>query len=297
MLLFKGTKGLNTEIDPARIEFDAETGLQELAACKNINIDDTGRISRRKGYEQKVSGSYHSGFSCGDYALCVTGDALTVINADYSTTAIRAVTPGLRMRYVKVGNEIYYCNNRETGYVRNRVSSSWVAADYTGMPTTRILSPPPVGHMVGFYKSRVYVAVGDTLFFSEPNSRNHFDLARNVIMESSRIAMFAPVEDGFYLSNSTEILFYFGNNPNELTRKVVSNYPAIEGTDIGTMMSQIGTFEEGGKSILVATKNGLSIGIKSGIFLNFSEDSVKYPAANFGAGVIKNRKYIVTLQP
>jgi hypothetical protein len=297
MLLFKGTKGLNTVTDPARIDFDAETGIQDLAACKNINIDDTGRISRRKGFEKKISGDYHSAFSCGNYALCVTGDALTVLENDYSTTAIRQITQGLRMDYAKAGREIYYCNGRENGYVRDRLSYPWTATDYTSTVTSKNFSDPPAGHLIGFYNGRIYIAVDDALFFSEANSRNHFDLARNVILESSRIRMFAPVFDGFYLGTSTEILFYFGNTPNEFSRRVVADYPVIEGSDTGVMMSQIGGSEEGGKAIVVATEEGLAVGFKSGSFINFSEDKIKYPAANFGAGIFKNRKYIVTMQP
>jgi len=297
MLLFKGTTGLNTEIDPARIEFNKESGIQDLAACKNIDIDDTGRISRRKGFEKKVSGNYHSAFSCGNYALCVTGDALTVLEEDYSTTAIRAVTTGLRMSYVKVGKEIYYCNGRENGYVRDRISYPWSATSYTGEPTTRNFSDPPVGHLIGFYNGRIYTAVAEALFFSEANSRNHFDLARNVILESSRIRMFSPVVNGFYLGTDAEILFFSGSTPKEFTRVVVADYPVIPGSDTPVMMSQIGGAEEGGKAVMMATENGIAAAFEGGKFINLSEDRVKYPAANFSAGIFKNRKYIVTLQP
>jgi hypothetical protein len=297
MLLFKGTSGLNTETDPARITFDSNSGIQDLAACKNIDIDDSGRISRRKGFEKKVTGSYHSAFSCGNYALCVVGDALTVLESDYSTTPIRVVTIGLRVNYTKVGNEIYYCNGKESGYVRDRISYPWTATSYTSTVSTRNFSDPPVGHLIGFYNGRIYIAVAEALFFSEANSRNHFDLARNVILESSRIRMFAPVVDGFYLGTTSEIIFYSGSTPNEFTRRVVANYPVIEGSDTEVMMSQIGEAEEGGKAILMATERGLAAAFKGGNFVNFSEDKVRYPAANFGAGIFKNRKYIVTLQP
>ena len=108
--------------------------------------------------------------------------------------------------------------------------------------------------------------------------------------------MFASVVDGFYLGTATEILFYSGNTPNEFSRKVVANYSVIEGSSIEVMMSQVGETEEGGKAILMATKEGLSVGFKGGNFINFSEDKVQYPAANFGAGIFKDRKYIVALQ-
>jgi len=296
MLLFKGTKGLNIETDPARINFNPETGVQDLAASKNIDIDDTGRISRRKGFERKIIGNYHSGFSCNNYALCVIGDALTVLEANYSTNAIRQVTIGRRMKYVKIGEDVYYCNGVETGRVNDRVSYPWIATSYNTVET-RILSGPVVGDMLGFYKGRIYIITDKIIYFSEANSRNHFDLARNVIIESSTIRMFAPVMDGIYISNEKEIVFYRGNSVNEFERVVVADYPAVEGSDITVMMSQIGEAEEGGKAVLMATGKGLAAGFKSGNFVNLSEDKVTYPGVAFGAGIFKNRKYIVTLQP
>lgn len=296
MLIYKGTKGLNTEIDPARIEFNPESGIQDLAACKNVDVDDTGRISRRKGFEKKVSGNYHSGFSCGDYSLCVTGDALTVLEADYSTVPIRQVTAGRRMSYVKVGTEIYYANGVETGFVRDRVSYSWVKLLELREVTTRVLSSPPVGHLLSFFNGRIYIAVGNSIYYTEANSRNHVDLASNVIIESSRIRMIAPVEGGIYIGNSKEILFYKGESPKTFTRSLVANYPVVEGTATTVMVSQVGELEEGGKIVLMATERGLSIGFPDGKLVNFSEDKVRFPSANYGAGIYKDRKFIVTMQ-
>ena len=293
MIVFKGTTGLNTAVDPTRLSFSAENGIQDLAACKNIDIDDTGRISRRKGFEKKVSGSFHSGFSCNTYGLCVSGDALTVLNVDYSTDAIRVVTHNARMRYVKVGKEIYYCNGFETGYVRNKVSYSWTAALELAEVTTRVLSSPPVGHNLCFFNGRIYIAVDENIYFSEPNSRNHFDLARSVLRESSRIRLLTAVEDGIYIGSETEITFY----DREWNRKVVADYPAIEGTEVVVMAGQIGEIEDSGKVVLMATEEGLAAGFAGGKFVNFSEDKVRYPSAKYGAGIFKNRKYIVTLQP
>jgi len=296
MLIFKGTNGLNTRTDPARIEFNPESGVQDLAACKNVDVDDTGRISRRKGFEKKISGNFHSGFSCGDYSLCVTGDALTVIEQDYTTSPIRQVTVGKRMSYVKVGSEIYYANGVETGVVKNRISYSWVKTLELREVTTRILSSPPVGHLLSFFNGRIYIAVDNTLYYTEANSRNHVDLASNVIIESSRIRMIAPVDGGIYIGNSKEILFYKGESPKTFTRTLVANYPVIEGTETVAMTSQIGDLEKGGKVVLMGTEQGLAVGFPEGKFVNFSEDKISYPSARYGAGIYKDRKYIITMQ-
>jgi len=298
MLLFNNTTGLKTVADPTRLPFDPAKGNQALAACKNIDIDDTGRISRRKGTDEKVSGDYHSGFSCGNYALCITGDALSVFEpSDYSVTAIRQITPGLRMSYVKVADKIYYTNTVEVGYVKDRVSYSWTAPTYVGHATVKNYSNPPAGHIITFFNGQIYIAINNYFYCSELNSRNWFEMAEGYYSESSRIRMIAPVDGGLFVSNGTEILFYGGTNSKDLSRKVVADYPAIEGAYVPLMMSQVGNLEMGYKAVLIASERGICLGLSDGSLNNLTEDTISYPSANFGSCIYKNRKLTLTLQP
>jgi len=38
--------GLNTKVDPVRLEYDPKTGVEELSVAYNVDIDDTGRVGR-----------------------------------------------------------------------------------------------------------------------------------------------------------------------------------------------------------------------------------------------------------
>ena len=116
--LFTGSTGLNNKIDPARLRYDSKTGVQELAACVNVEIDDARRVSRRKGCTKRVSGDCHSLWSDGADCMVVKDDALCVLHTDYSTTPIRSVTPGARVSYCQVDNVIYYANGFERGKVK-----------------------------------------------------------------------------------------------------------------------------------------------------------------------------------
>ena len=66
LLLFSGSTGLNTEIDPVRHKYDAEKGISELAVARNVDFDYTGRVGNRKGWRYTtVTGNCHSLWSDG----------------------------------------------------------------------------------------------------------------------------------------------------------------------------------------------------------------------------------------
>ena len=108
--IFDTTAGLNTLTDPAKLKWTPEGGFIDLAVAYNIDISDIGRISRRKGFTRRFASGAHSIFAYGSICLFVTDNALTVLHEDFSTNGIRNVTPGARMDYCPVGNEIYYSN-------------------------------------------------------------------------------------------------------------------------------------------------------------------------------------------
>jgi hypothetical protein len=67
--LYRASTGLNVVSDPTRIKYDPDSGISDLQACLNVELDRTGRLSRRKGFSSILAGSMHSVFSAGEYAL------------------------------------------------------------------------------------------------------------------------------------------------------------------------------------------------------------------------------------
>jgi len=295
--VFKGSLGINTKVDPTRIKYNPETGIQELAAGVNINIDSTGRISRRKGYTLKLAKASHSLFSCGSYCLFVSGDALCVLEADYSWTAIRTVTEGARVSYVKIVNDTYYCNGYEKGIVRDKLSYDWVASSYVGPTTTKTFSDPPIGHLIELYNGVMLVAKEDVLWYSEPFAYSWFDLARNYMQFSDRLVMVKAVPDGVFVSTEQETFSCLGKTVKEFQLRKVADYPAIEGTVATVNASRIGEGNIAGLAAMWASKEGICFGGPDGYFRNFTERKLTYPAARYGAGLYKDGKYICLLKP
>jgi hypothetical protein len=330
VVTFRAFAGVRNDIPPERL------AVADLEAAENVDIDASGRVSSRQGYTQRSAAATHSLWSDrASIALCVQGSALKRVNADYSLATLRAVTPGLRMSYTKVNDNVYFTNGVETGVLENGAARSWglpvpplpavavgvgslpagtyqfvvtyvridgqesgaglagrasvganakltfslpvpsdpaivtkniylsrpngdtlylafsvaanvVVAAYAGDAKeltydlkTQFLSPPPAGHIAGYFNGRVYVAVGDVLFPSEPFAYELFDL-RAYIPLSARCTLLAPLEDkealdqpgmssGIFVGTTGNCGVLVGSKPEDFRYVPKVDYGAIEG--------------------------------------------------------------------
>ena len=296
--IFSGTTGLNNILDPKRLFHDPDTGMQELAAAYNVDIDDTGRPSRRKGFTLGVAVATHSLFSWGGaYGLCVMDNALEVLDSDFTYTPIRNVTRGARMSYDEAAGTVYYCNGYEKGLVRNRLSYDWEDQDYVGPATYKVFTDPPIGHLVNIWNGRTLVAVDDLICYSEPFAYGRFRLAANYIQLSGRIRLMKGVVGGVFAGDDKAIYFLPGNDMASLGHIKKADYPAIEGTAVMVEGSKIGNGEIQDRCVIFASTKGICIGGPEGFFKNVTERKLTYPTAILGTGYNLGSRYVCTLQP
>ena len=301
--IFRGTTGLNTKLDPTRIQFNPEAGISDLAACVNCDIDDSGRPFLRKGFTATDrTETWHSLFSAGSFSLGVTGNALAVIESDMSKTNIRNVTTGARMSYVR-GTDgeqdvIYYLNGYEKGRVINKISYSWPVGDYVGPESRKEFYEAPIGHLLEIRNLRMFIAEDNILWYSEPGAFNLYRLAANYFGFQSRLKMLQAISGGLWISDSESIYFLKGEiipSQQEMPMQVkMAEYSAIEGTAIKVQGSRIG---EGIPGIVVVftSKEGICIGTEDGKLINITEKKIDLPSGLTGGGLYKDGKYIVTI--
>jgi len=295
--IFKGSTGINNKIDPVRLKFDPKTGIQDMASGVNINIDPTGRISRSKGYEIVLEKNAHSIFSCGDYCLFVSGDALCVLESGFSWAAIRNITIDARMNYVLVAGDVYYMNGYEKGIVRDKKSYDWTGSSYVGPTTTKAFSDPPIGHLLEIYNGRMYIAQDKKIWYSDRLSYAWYDLSGGYLEFSDRITMLKAVKDGLFISTEKTTFFESGALPQEFKEIRVADYPATEGTVVEVNASRIGNGEMTGLALMWGSEKGICIGGPGGYFMNITERKLDYPSARYGAGLYRDGKYICVLRP
>lgn len=297
--LFKVSHGLNNKIDSARLAYSPQQGVIELSEGYNVDVGDAGDVSRRLGYSATdITTECHSLFWDGGVCLFVTGDALTVLSADFVGTPIRNVTRGARMMYAQIADTTYYMNGFECGYVQNERSYTWIKPAVVPQPDqTRVYSDPPVGTIVRYYGGRIWIVKGKALYFSEPYQYSLFNLGRNVVAFTGKITMLAPVLDGLYVSTDTAIFFCNGNPP-QMTIQKKANYPAVFGTDdyVDGVSIQNGKLTDEVVPVFTTIK-GICVGLPGGRLINLTYERLTYPNAVSGCALYTGSKYIVSMEP
>ena len=299
--IFSGTTGINNKVDPSRLRFDPKTGIVDLAAAVNIDIDDTGRPSRRRGRTATVrTEPWKCLFSAGSFAVGITGDALCVIEADLSYTAIRNVNASAEMSYLRDtdGEQdiIYYCNGHENGRIINKTSYTWTVGDLTS--ETKEFSAAPIGHLIEKRK-RMFVAQDNILWYSEPNSNDLYRLGTNHFRFMSRIRMVQAVAGGLWVSDSDAIYFLAGEifpqNMEMPLQEKMADYPVSKGTGVKVPGSKVGVDGLSGIAVMFTTDKGVCIGTRDGQLINATERKLDLPSSLTGAGLYKDGKYICVI--
>lgn len=292
--LYRSTTGLNVFVDPVRIKYDPNEGVTDLQACSNIELDGSGRISRRKGFSSPiVTGSMHSLFSCGEYALAVwnyvSSHYLVWLDGDGNSGSIVSLSNyNAKMCYAKVDDKVYYSNGTEKGYVKDKVNYSWTAGSVTVKNSTRTMSDPPAGHLMEVAFGRMWIAQGTVLYFSEPFAYNLFDMARCSIPQQGRISLLRAVHDGLLVSDNSSIYFFYGKNPNKMEVLKLAGYPAVEGGSVPELISGISLgLEDTYLYCVFLTAKGICAAGPNGRFFNLTEDKLYYPSVSTASAIQK----------
>lgn len=297
--LFRRTSGLNNAIDPVRLQHDPETGTIELAAAVNVDIDDTGFPSTRRGFALLAEKpGTHSLWSNGDVAFFVAGSSMYQLYHDMSYRGIRSgLTPSAPVSYAEIGGRVFYANGFENGQNYEDASFPWVGGEYVGPETVHYVdSRPPVGHLLAVMSGRLLIAQENVLWMMMPFDPYHYRPSVDFVSFEGRVTMIHVLPDGVWLSDGQGVYWLPGHEPGkwELARR--ADYPAIMGTAVEVDMGKIGEGEMPGRCVIFATPKGVCLGGASGYFRNLTERKIVLPSASHGAAVAIGKKFIVSFQ-
>ncbi len=299
LVFFRGSTGLNNLVDPIRVGLNEDTGISDLAEAFNVDIDDSGRVSRCKGFTATGrTESTHSMFALKQMCLYVSGTALFRLFPDYSRLGIRSgLTPDAYMDYAMVNENVYYLNGHESGVVKDNISYAWTAGEYYGVTTFRQFSNPPIGHLICYSNGRMYIAENNVIWFSEPWAYGSYDMTRNYFLFPSRVVSMKAVSGGLYVSDESKTYFIgIKDNPADAILDEVYSYPIIAGSAVIGDAIQMGFKDSYGPVMLCATDRGICVGFAGGKFENLTLHKLVYPSANRATATIKDGTYICLLQ-
>ena len=129
---YKVFNGLRNDVQPERFS------RGDMLTATNIDIDSTGRISRRAGYTQRNAAPAHSLWANDQLSVFVSGAQLLKLNADYSVAALAAVSGG-RLDYCAVGERVYFTGANDTGVIEDGAVRTWGMA-VPALPTATAMS-------------------------------------------------------------------------------------------------------------------------------------------------------------
>ena len=288
----------------------------DLWRATNIDLDDAGKIHRRRGYTKVLNEPTHSLFLANDYTVYgVVNDVLSVINLDYSTMPLldgvgdQYWSGGLGLDYVQIGPEIYFSGTSASGVIRTgeQVVVPWgPASDFWLSPVVnptanlpairgRLMGPPPRASYLAAYNGRIYAAQGSTVWATEPFAFGLVDKTRNFLQFEGDITLLGTVGDGVWIGTTEGLWFCQGPGyPLKRTRVMdsaviprsmvyvpaeLANPPQV-GTEADTPLEV---------SIMFQTTKGVCVAMDGGKALNLTESKFFFPQSMRSAAMFRRQ--------
>lgn len=299
---------------PESLNLQAFTGIKntvsqerlqpgELERAVNVDLDDAGQLRRRRGYTQRLSGVCHSTFSTSSKTFLVKDGTLGTVSEGWTFTPITVVGPE-KLSYASVGDNTYYSSRTASGVVHQDNSwspwgafasdTTWLSpvvnpTDTLGAVRGKLLGPPPMATEIEYYKGRIWLAAGKTLWATELYLYNYIDKTRNFFQFEHDITMLAAVDDGLYVGTEGGVYFLSGTLT-EMHRELKMTARAVPGSKQRCPASLVhpdarqGPFPES-EAVLFLTDEGICTGTVGGRIYNLTHKSVALPRATTAAGL------------
>jgi hypothetical protein len=211
--------GLNNVTDPLRL------GVNWLARADNINITDTGGITKREGYSRVRSGNVASAFSTDDFSrLYLSVDSYITT---FDGTPLHALASAWPISWCEVNDQVLFDNGTDSGIIQpDNTVLPWRDSLLTDIPVVgadgealdSLYSPLPSGtRLIQHWRGRIYAAQympteGQTVvWFSQPLGFHLFNLDSDFLLLPGRVDMLAPHNDALLVGTDSAIYAYTGD--------------------------------------------------------------------------------------
>lgn len=281
-----GFTGINNRLPADRIKSTPTDDLPfvDLSAAVNVDLDDSGKPSRRDGYalHQAIAGA-HDGFSA--YGICVYvkgGILYRFVPVTKVSTPLASVGNDSKMRYFPAIGRIFFSNDVVVGEVRDGTGALF------GTPSVAFKAPLPAGQAIAHHKARLYVAKDKVLWISDVKPLSRVDLRYGFKQFPDPIRFIAPSVDGVYIGTDKAMFFGPGGNPLKMPFVKVSD---AGGKDVPVQCldaSAIKGLQIEGVFPIFTTDDGVCMGLPQGQLLNLTEDKYVMPAGTTGASMMRD---------
>lgn len=137
------------------------------------------------------------------------------------------------------------------------------------------LSAAPVGILGAFWRGRVLVAQGGTLWASMPHAHHLFDLRRDFKQFGASITMVQPVQDGIYVGTTQDLFFLGGQTFDQLTIVNKNHGPVVLGSGVSAPGNKVklGDSVGDGEAVLCIAGGAIVAGFAGGQTYAITDDT------------------------
>lgn len=282
-------KGLNNVTDPLRL------GMEWLAQADDVNITNTGAISKRDGYSRHAAGNYTSAYATLDFQRMYTVSDSQL--KDFSGNVLASLTSSAPVFWCEVNDQVFFNNGVDSGVImpdgavlpwrREITINRFIGAD--GSELAALLDPLPLGtDVIQHWRGRIYAAqympseAQTVVWFSMPLGFHMFSLDSDFIILPGRVTMLAPHDDALVVGTNQRVFAYTGDKLDELAQ-----YGVVPGQH----------WAKDDQRILFWTERGLCAALP---FTNLTERQVSVaPGVRAGGTVVRSggqKRYVVALE-
>lgn len=277
-----------------------ETRLGEASNLRTwgLAVTNSPTLSIEQSHNKDIAGSLSKGTYQVSYTY-VDESGLESGSSPASFIHLDIDNSSIRVEFVissdsRVVSQRIYCSslNGNMLYFLDEVSSTtsnYVIESTHGISNplrTFNLSPAPFGDNISYYKGRIYISVGDVLYYSEPNQYEFFNLSDNFLFLSSDILDLMPVEDGIWIGTKKGLYLLQGKNPDEFKLILREKIQIVKGTPkiiSGSYFTLDGV--PTGYRWLVTSDLGIYILSSQGVSMNLTSTNLSLERSNEGTSV------------
>lgn len=180
--------------------------------------------------------------------------------------------------------------NGDDGFLAGNTANS--AFSYTGKNDALIqpcrtgyLQPAPAGTVTAFWRGRVLIASGATLYVSKTNQWELFDFRRDFKQFSAPITLIQPVDGGVFIGTTYELAFMAGVEFDKLAYTTLAPGPVVLGSGVAVRGELIKRGDGvGGGSAMVCIAGGVLVaGFSDGGIYRMTEGRYRTAATEVAA--------------
>lgn len=293
--------GIKNTVRPERLAPD------ELEAAVNIDLDDVGEPSRRRGYTQRDNSSWHSVKTQGGKVFGVRNGLLGIIRPDFSFSSLAVNVGTAAVCYTHLNEETYFSSTAAQGVVdATETVQSWGATLGQGEWQSPVIAPtvtlgaisgqlmgdPPVASAIEAYNGRIYLAHGKTLWATELFRYHYVDRTKNYLQFEDDITMLAAMVDGLYVGTTKATYFLKGRMLAEFQLIEVTSSPTLPGSEVWVPADLVHPQAQNapiptGDALVFMTEAGVCAGFDGGTLYNLTQAKVVLPRASSAAALFR----------